>query len=391
MKLVWDKIVTIGAPATVFVYLIKWGYFAFFKSGLPFAVGGDFLCYWVGSSLALAGKPLTVYDFSMFNAMLEGAAGKAFPLAWFYPPTFLLTVLPLSLLPYLASLIVWLTITLLLYTLVIHRVAPIPVSAWLTLAFPATLLNIDYGQTGFLSAGLFGGGLMLLGRYPVLGGLLLGIFTYKPHLAIMIPVALIAGRQWKALGAMIISFGFLTVVSVFAFGVETWLSFFRNIPIATKILESGFQGYVQSWDKMITVFSVARLSGASISVACIFQGTIMLVVLVATVWVWFCGASLAVRASILTLSALLFTPHAFPYDLTILALPLAWIGWEGYTKGWLAGEKPLLFFAWWVPLMPMVTKKPAGLLIIPLTIMAVLFLALRRFKLEKTVPDKVVE
>ncbi len=388
IRLVLRKIIIIGSPLVFAAYLIKWIYFVLQKK---FSVdsGGDFLVYWVASRLAIAGKPLIVFDFTLFKEMLAEFAGKPFPLAWFYPPTFLVMLLPLSLLPYSVSLVIWLSITLFMYVLVVRRIAPDPATIWLTLAFPATLLNIGYGQTGFLSAGLFGGGLLLLDRHPYLAGLVLGFFTYKPHLSILIPIALIAGRQWKALGALILSFGCLVLVSVFAVGGETWLAFLRNGLIATKFLATGFQGYGLPWDKMITIFSVTRLTGIVLPLSHIFQGAVMLGAFGITIWVWFRGASLAIRASVLTLCALIFTPYAFAYDLTILILPLAWIGWEGQSKGWLGGEQALLFLGWWTPLFSVLPGKPISLLVIPLMIMALLFIALRRWMIEKA--NSVVE
>src|SRR5208282_3002506 len=139
-----------------------WSYNVLVKGGST----GDFLCYWVASSLAMAGKAPSVFNYSMFKTALESAGAAAWLTGWFYPPTFLLMVLPLSLLPYQISLSVWLLTTILGFIIVIYRIAPNPRTIWLTLAFPATIINTCYFQNGFLSAALFGGGLSLLNRYP---------------------------------------------------------------------------------------------------------------------------------------------------------------------------------------------------------------------------------
>ena len=83
-------------------------------------------------------------------------------------------ILPLALLPYLASLVAWLLVTLSNYLLVIRRIAPHPLTPWLALAFPGTFQNFIQGQNGFLSAALLGGGLVILDRFPLTGGMLLG-------------------------------------------------------------------------------------------------------------------------------------------------------------------------------------------------------------------------
>ena len=60
----------------------------------------------------------------------------------------------------------------------------------LALASPAVLINAVGGQNGTWTAALLGGGLSLLERRPYLAGGLFGMMIYKPHLALLLPVAL---------------------------------------------------------------------------------------------------------------------------------------------------------------------------------------------------------
>ena len=59
----------------------------------------------------------------------------------------------------------------------------------------------------YLDGGLFGGGLSLLERRPLLAGGLLGLMIYKPQLGLLIPVALLAGRHWRASKGVAVSLG----------------------------------------------------------------------------------------------------------------------------------------------------------------------------------------
>ncbi len=105
----------------------------------------------------------------------------------------------LALLPYLPALIVWQAATLALY--LEDRCVAIAGDrrAWLpALAFPAVFINIGHGHNGFLTAALFGGGLLLLDRRPMVSGILLGLLCYKPQFGILIPLALAAGGYWRA-------------------------------------------------------------------------------------------------------------------------------------------------------------------------------------------------
>ncbi|MFW6123132.1 MAG: DUF2029 domain-containing protein, partial [Thermodesulfobacteriota bacterium] len=71
-------------------------------------LGTDFSQFWVASSLTLTGEPAEVYNFPRFLAAQEAFFHVDFPFPWVYPPTGLLLVLPLALVPYLPSLALWL-------------------------------------------------------------------------------------------------------------------------------------------------------------------------------------------------------------------------------------------------------------------------------------------
>jgi hypothetical protein len=168
-------------------------------------VGADFTLFWAASYLSLQGNPAEVYDFSHLRATEQQLFGPAVTLPWPYPPTFLLMVLPLSLLPYPTALAIWLAATLAVFLVVLWRIGPHPLILLLTLAFPGTFINFICGQNGFLSAALLGGGLLLLDRFPLAAGLVLGLLCFKPHLALLVPVALLAGRHGKALLGVLLS------------------------------------------------------------------------------------------------------------------------------------------------------------------------------------------
>src|SRR5260370_38268372 len=97
-----------------------------FKSGA--CVGGDFVNPYAASIAALKGDPASVYNIHLQH-LHEAAVmgGKDFGVLGFhYPPMFLLMVLPLSLLPFITSWILFETITLAGYLAVLRRIAPIP-------------------------------------------------------------------------------------------------------------------------------------------------------------------------------------------------------------------------------------------------------------------------
>jgi hypothetical protein len=347
-----------------------------------FPVGGDFSHFWMAATLAWGGDPTGAYDPATLQGALAAFFGLPLKYAFPYPPTFLLVLLPLALLPYLTSLAVWQSTTLTGYLLVLGRIAPHPLALWLSLIFPGVYLNFSFGQNGLLSAALLGGGLLLLNRFPLSAGVLLGLLTYKPHLAFLVPVALLAGGRRRALGAMVATAAGLALASVLVLGYEVWVAFWRTLPVSMKLLETGRTASGMVMYKMPTIFAGAILLGAGVTLAWALQGMAMLGIGALVVWTWFRGTSLALEGSILVLAILLFMPFGFVYDLALMALPLAWIGWEGHTQGWLPGEKLLLIIGWAFPFFLTQVTGALSLPLAPLVLTSLLILTIRRARLE---------
>ena len=185
----------------------------------------DFPLHWTASFLALTGKSASVYDYKQLQAVEKNLTGFG-PHPWPYPPTGLLVDLPLALTPYFVSLAIWLTVTLGVYLLVVYLIAPHPLTIVWSLAFLGTFENFYFGQNGFLSAALLGGGLLLLESNPLVAGLLLGLLSYKPHIFALIPLALLVGRQWRALGGVC----YLCVGPVSDQRRAFWLRYLASLP-----------------------------------------------------------------------------------------------------------------------------------------------------------------
>jgi len=338
-------------------------------------LGADFSHYWLASALAQAGHPLTVYRAPEFIAALEAFFKVAYPVPWFYPPTFLLMVYPLACLPYLVSLGLWLAATLTAFLTVVRRIAPHPLTPWLALAFPGTFQNFFNGQNGFLTTALLGGGLYLLNQSPWVAGCLLGLVSYKPHLFALVPVALLAGRRWRALLGALVTAMLLALVSFLVFGPEVWVAFRENLGLTMTLAREG----LLPMDKVVTIFGTLLQAGVGFSYALIIQGVVMVAVAAGVGYVWQGRFSFARQAAALVLGTCLFTPYAFSYDLALLALPLAWLGWEGYKTGWRPGEPGLLCLGWLLPLLT------SGMAIIkcqltPLILAALLILVIKSRK-----------
>src|SRR6266851_3059809 len=197
----------------------------------------DWMVFYTAARAYFDGSLPLIFDGEILTAALNQrfAAWLASPLnlhPWVYPPTFLLLFLPFGLPPPQASLVVFLIsgfIALLAASLIyVGRGQPRWIVVFSMVLCPAVPFNVMTGQNAFFTTALLVGGFGLLGRYPVLGGALLGLLSFKPQLWLMVPVALLAARQWLALvsgadgaySAWLIN-GRLNGVSVFA--CVTWL------------------------------------------------------------------------------------------------------------------------------------------------------------------------
>lgn len=302
-------------------------------------VGHDFVAFWSAASLAAGGDPAGVYSLEKIHAAEQAAIGSPIPTwAWNYPPTFLLLLLPLALLPYLAAVAAWIFLTAAGYLRLIYRLAPHRLSPWLFMGLAGVYDNLTYGQNGFLSAIFMGSGLLLVDRRPFWGGCLLGLLSYKPQLAVLVPVALAAGRRWQALAAAAAAALGLALASLSLFGAGTWIAFWHNLPFASKLID-----WPLYWGKMASVFAAARLAGLNHFPAMLLQGLAAAFALLAVAWIWRRDLPLYLRGSVLAVATFLATPYAFEYDLAILGLVFAWLGWQEFREDRPHGQVFLIF------------------------------------------------
>ena len=320
-------------------------------SGLPLAA--DFANYWSAAKLTLSGHPTLAYNINELHEVQQQVFGTHhyYGCGWYYPPIFLLMVLPLGLMPYLLSFSIWIGLTLILYMTVLYRISPHPILLPLMVPFPGIYQNFIFGQNGYLSGFFLGGGLLLLDRSPLVASILFGLLSFKPHFFMLVLLALIFGRYWKVLIGTVMTAIALSLISLLVLGPGVWIAYVNVMAIPMNLLEMG----AAAWSIMPTFFAATLSAGFGVKAAYLVQGVAMLIATIGVAWVWMRHANLALRGSVLTLGLLLFTPYGFIYDLALLALPLCWLWEEGRLRGRLPGELILLSCGWLMPFaMPFV-------------------------------------
>lgn len=348
-------------------------------------LGTDFACFYTAGDLARHGEALASYDFARLNQALREGFGAGAPIyGWFYPPSFLLVAQGLAYLPYLPALVLWLGVTLLAYLFAARallRASPSPELArdplWLlaTLAFPAVFLNLTHGQNGFLTAALMMGGLALLKPRPVLAGILFGLMAYKPQFGLALPLALMAGRQWKTFAAATVTVALSALLVSLIYGPGIWSAFFDSLAINRKlVVEEGSIGF----SKVQSVFAAVRILGGSLSLAYGVQALVSICALGAVVMIWRSRASDSLKGAALVLATTLSTPYVVHYDLVLLAPAIVLLAVEGRRRGFLPGEHLVLAGLWLVPFFCRLIAEQVHFPLAPVLIMTALAFAFRK-------------
>jgi hypothetical protein len=308
-------------------------------------VGMDFIGFWSAARLAVEGRPEAAYDENAITAMHQLAVPGLMEIdqPWLHPPTFLLVVFPLGLLPYLPAFGVFMAATVAIWATLIRRLFDDPRAWAVAAAFPAGLWNFSNGQNGFLTGGLAGFALLAVDRRPALAGVLIGLLAIKPHLAVLFPLALMAGRRWETFATAAATALLFTLLSMAVFGWTTMHAFVSAL--------MGVRGWIDlhrlNWLQLTSVYASALSVGLSAPAAMALHG---LVASGAAGCVWFAWRvrTAPTEAKLATLSAasLLVSPYIFFYDLTWTGLAIAWLVKLGWRRGFRRGEREFLVGAW---------------------------------------------
>jgi hypothetical protein len=276
---------------------------------------GDWFALWSAPVIARSSGAVFLYDMPRLHAA-QVALGLAsdrfgpFP----YPPTFLAILWPLGAFSIGEAFVAFMAVSFVSYLVASTG------SRWAVpfAAFnPASVTNFLAGQSGFLSGGLMLGASRLIAKYPVVAGALFSLLTYKPQLGIMVPIALLASRQWTCIASATVATVAIIATTSWRFGTEAWVACWQSLGDYASASDT-----MRQIDTLSpTVSAMLRSMGTSHDVA---LGCQVLVGIVSAVAVWMCWRQLDPRNSqpaILALCAATFlaTPHALFYDLTMLS------------------------------------------------------------------------
>jgi hypothetical protein len=305
--------------------------------------GGDFLQEWVAGDMLLTGMGSAIYDPIAFAERQHAVSRTGF--RWperdfypaVYPPTYYCLVAPLAALPYRAAAPVWLAIMLVAFALsawITERATRSQLHAgsekfstifWcVTLLFPALFMGLVMGQKGTLWC-LFAAASWQLWRLdkPFAAGCAWSLLSMKPTLCFVLPLVMLAHRQWRFCAGMLAGTVLLCAVTALIAPAGMWSGYWEVV--AGSIDYQSHRGYRSGWSA--SLWSLLRACGCSPRATLCLAG-VAGVVMLAALWKLRPAAKQAgvghadFQLRVLLTTALL-SPHFYFYDLVWLLLPIA--------------------------------------------------------------------
>lgn len=330
------------------------------------APGTDWMVFYGSVTSAVQGNLSLIMNGDDFTAFLNRSFQDwlSAPIEfrpWFYPPSFLVLLLPFAPLGFAASYVAFQILTAAFLATALIKGASSPVLSRYVAAgvliSPAAAINIVDGQCAFLVAALLIAGVRLLPLQPILGGILLGLLSFKPQFCLLVPVALVALRQYKALLAAAGSALALVVLSVIIFGLDVWLWW---IPQAINNFiepDAKWLSYGRIWGH--SVWACAVLAGIPPRLASVLQIAAIAGGMVVAYLAFRSTLSRDKQLAVLLAATVLAAPHSGAYDATLLAAAVGlWLA--ANIKTWRLLDWFLALGIWMVPILSPPTHVVAG-------------------------------
>jgi hypothetical protein len=315
--------------------------------------GADFVQYYTMGSLVRTHQAASLYNFSELHRAQVALVPESDPELYLpvYPPQAALMFAPLTVFSYRVALLLWTTITFALFGFIVYSVCrslgwtstdPVFVAA-AAAAFPPFWSLILHGQsTIVILIGFWAGWKALERRRPFLAGMAFGLLLLKPQFAIVLaPTAILCG-EWPLIAGATASIAIQTGCVGLLLGWQVLKAYVAFLPFMLKntdLLEpKPFQ--------MHSLSTLTQLMPTWIGLPLWIAAIAVLVL--CTVQVWKSGRSIGVRLGVLILASLLASPHLIVYDVTILALPLIWIGADVLEHGGPDGAHRFLTWTYWI-------------------------------------------
>ena len=289
-------------------------------SGQPFF--GDYMAFWSAGRAALDGHAHEIHERTMlWQVQQDVAPGVKFFAPWNSPPTFLMIVSVLALMPYPLSAVVFLYSTLVLFGFAIRRFLPDARALLFPFTSPTVVYQMATVQAGMLIAGVNALAIRWLDKRPQLAGALIGFLAIKPHIALLWPLFLALTGRWRVfISAALAVIAFATAAGLI-FGFETYPNWFESLDYSQRLISEQritTPAYASLYANLLGLHAPQALAIGLHSLSAI-AGVIVACIVFRKGDVLLGGAALCA-------ATLLVSPYLFFYDFTTLLVGAALLG-----------------------------------------------------------------
>lgn len=287
--------------------VVRWGIIAVaalvsLNLFVPLFFGGhwrpDFTFMWAG---ARAPDPYDIWAVTKAQAFMFDASK---PLAFVYPPSSLPLFYPFGLLPFWTAYVLWGLLSAALFWSAARQITE---QAWLVFLAPPVLFCLYLGQTSLVTGAAIIFAVIHLPKRPLMAGVCLGLAAaLKPQTVFLAPLALLAGRHWKALGS-----AGLTWLLFAASTIQLWPDWLRVVQVFPTILDRYYPKIGNGGATPVAFARALGLSTTPLQIAGMALGAMV-------VWLAFRQDDKRIRIIGLTSGTLLAAPYAMGYEVAAM-------------------------------------------------------------------------
>ncbi|MGA2645877.1 MAG: glycosyltransferase family 87 protein [Candidatus Sulfotelmatobacter sp.] len=288
--------------------------------------GTDFLHFYTLGSLALAHRGADLYNSQAQSELAAQRIPTAAGIQYLpvNPPQVSLLFAPFALIPYSWALLLWLTLSALLYGLCCYAVWRVCKNLHnhkrtvLILAFasPAFWHLIAWGQTSAQALVCFTLAFFALrSQRDFLAGLALGCLIFKPQLGLAAAILFLFTLRWKVIVGALLSASAELIAVLLYYGsgsLQEWMRLLVQVPRVLALLEPR-----EYQTHSLRTFWTMLIPWPPVSFALYALSAVLICAL--TIDCWRRPTAFSLRYSVLLFATVLLAPHLTVYDLVILA------------------------------------------------------------------------
>ncbi|MES2523763.1 MAG: glycosyltransferase family 87 protein [Gemmatimonadota bacterium] len=276
--------------------------------------GFDFLAIWAGLRQALV-NPAQLYDFAAVTGLQRSelrVTDLVRPFA--YPPSALPLLVVLGMLPFRIAFVVFSVLSSGAMLATTWRLVGDRWAMVLLVIAPIVVLAGSVGQLSFLIAALVLFALSTPER-PIISGVALGIAaSVKPQLLVLLPVALVAARQWRTLASASVTVFAMILASIALVGAGAWIAWVEALPRFTEVTLA--LGLLPGMLTPTSVLMRMGVDGAPLRAA---QLVFALGGIAVAWWGFRRPRPVSTRLVSLVAGSLMLAPYGMNYELAVLA------------------------------------------------------------------------